>query len=209
MIASNYDPLLFPERPVHPDEVILSRYLERWRPDLAPVWSRYWLDLILSPRPVERRPPFLRPWAADTIDSRKVAWTRWENLYLAGPDAVLEVDLPHPTSRVVIGSVVLEGGERALRVHARRGGPDAGTRHRRGAWGHVVQLVCAARAGGAAVGQCQPRLPPGVRRLRGVTAPYGANSTSRLVIFTLAPLEPRSVIVACTGTDPSCLSSAR
>ena len=56
VIGSNYDPLLFGERPVHPDEVILARYLDRWRPDLAPVWSRYWLDLILSPQPVQRRP---------------------------------------------------------------------------------------------------------------------------------------------------------
>ena len=43
VLASNYDPLLFGERPVQPDEVILARYLDRWRPDLAPVWSRYWL----------------------------------------------------------------------------------------------------------------------------------------------------------------------
>ena len=64
VMASNYDPLLFGERPVHPEEVILARYLERTRPDLAPVWSRFWLDLILSPQPLAKREPFLRPWTA-------------------------------------------------------------------------------------------------------------------------------------------------
>lgn len=105
VIASNYDPILFPERPIHPDEVILARFLQRWRPDLAPVWSRYWLDLILSPRPVDKRPPFLRPWTAETIGATNVGWTEWENLLLAGPAASLPVRLPQPTSRLVIGCV--------------------------------------------------------------------------------------------------------
>jgi hypothetical protein len=118
VIASNYDPVLFGERPVHPDEVILSRYLTRWRPDLAPVWSRYWLDLIISPRPIEKRRPFLRPWTADTVGSRNVGWTGWENLYLPGPDAALAVNLPHPTSRLVVGTVTNDGSTLALRAHA-------------------------------------------------------------------------------------------
>jgi 2-polyprenyl-3-methyl-5-hydroxy-6-metoxy-1,4-benzoquinol methylase len=114
VIASNYDPILFGERPVHPEEVILARYLERCRPDLAPVWSRYWLDLILSPRPLAKRPPFLRPWSAETIESRDVGWTQWENLYLRGPDATLWVTLPHPTRRLVLGSVTQHGGRLVL-----------------------------------------------------------------------------------------------
>jgi len=118
VIASNYDPLLFPERPVHPDEVILARYLERWRPDLAPVWSRYWLDLILSPSPVTRRPPFLRPWSAQTSESTNVGWTPWENMYLRGPEATLWVTLPHPTSRLVVGSVTQDGAPLTLYVRA-------------------------------------------------------------------------------------------
>ena len=109
VIASNYDPLLFAERPIQPDEVILARYLERWRPDLAPVWSRYWLDLILSPRPVPTRPPFLWPWIADTSESDGVGWTHSERLRLRGPDATLWVNLPQPTSRLVVGSVTDDG----------------------------------------------------------------------------------------------------
>jgi 2-polyprenyl-3-methyl-5-hydroxy-6-metoxy-1,4-benzoquinol methylase len=110
VIASNYDPLLFPERPVHPDEVVLSRYLDRSRPDLAPVWSRYWLDLILSPREIERRGSFLRPWSADTSASQGVGWTPWENLHLRGADATLRVELPHPTARLVVGVVPAADG---------------------------------------------------------------------------------------------------
>ena len=115
VIASNYDPLLFGERPVHPDEVILARYLERWRPDLAPVWSRYWLDLILSPVPVQRRPPFVRPWSAQTLESSRVGWSQQEDLYLEGHDSTLWATLPHPTSRLVIG-VVMGGDDVQLQV---------------------------------------------------------------------------------------------
>jgi hypothetical protein len=109
VIASNYDPLLFGERPVQPDEVILWRYLERWRPDLAPVFSRYWLDLILSPTPIDKRPPFLRPWSFDTTASEAVGWSGSETLLLKGAEATLWVTLPHPSSRIVVGSLTRDG----------------------------------------------------------------------------------------------------
>lgn len=122
VIASSYEPILFGERPIHPEEVILARYLERWRPELAPVWSRSWLDLILSPQPIAKRRPFLRPWTADTIESKDVAWTGWENLYLKGPEATLWVTLPHATSRLVVGSVGQQG--RWFSLYARAEGAD-------------------------------------------------------------------------------------
>ncbi len=109
VVASNYDPLLFGERPVQPDEVILWRYLERWRPDLAPVFSRYWLDLILSPTPIEKRAPFLRPWSFDTTASEGVGWSGSETLLLKGPEATLWVTLPEPSSRIVVGSLTRDG----------------------------------------------------------------------------------------------------
>lgn len=118
VIGSSYDPLLFPERPVHPEEVVLARYLERARPDLAPAFSRSWLDLILSPTPVAKRPAFIRPWCASTIESRNVGWTPWENLYLTGPDATLSVTFPHPTARIVVGSVSAEPAQREIRLRA-------------------------------------------------------------------------------------------
>jgi 2-polyprenyl-3-methyl-5-hydroxy-6-metoxy-1,4-benzoquinol methylase len=122
VLASNYDPLLFSERPVHPDEVILARYLERWRPDLAPVWSRYWLDLILTPTEISKRQPFLRPWSAETIASERVGWTRWENMYLSGRESTLQIDLPHPTERLVVGSVTPH--ERPLTLQISAAGSD-------------------------------------------------------------------------------------
>jgi hypothetical protein len=125
VIASNYDPLLFGERPVHPEEVVLARYLSRARPDLDPVWSRCWLDLILAPRPVDKRRPQLRPWTAETIESSSVGWTAWENLLLKGPRARLWITLPQPTSRIVIGSVTLDG--RWLLLELRPEGTDAAT----------------------------------------------------------------------------------
>jgi 2-polyprenyl-3-methyl-5-hydroxy-6-metoxy-1,4-benzoquinol methylase len=122
VIASNYDPILFGERPIHPEEALLARYLNHLRPDLAPAFSRAWIDLILSPTPVETRPPFLRPWTADTTASAGVAWTEWENLLLAGPEAILWVTLPHPTARLVVGSVSRDGSW--LTLYARAEGTD-------------------------------------------------------------------------------------
>jgi hypothetical protein len=122
VVASNYEPILFGERPIHPEEVILARYLERWRPELAPVWSRAWLDLILSPQPIAKRRPLLRPWTADTAQSNDVGWTGWENLYLKGQDATLWVALPHATSRLVVGSVSPDG--RWFSLYARPEGAD-------------------------------------------------------------------------------------
>jgi len=109
VIASSYDTILLGERPPQPEETALARYLDRARPDLAPAWSRYWLDLILAPEPLEHRPPFVRPWSADTSESRNVGWTTWDNLRLFGPDSTLWITLPHAVSRLVIGSVNLEG----------------------------------------------------------------------------------------------------
>ncbi len=116
VIASSYEPILFSERPVHPDEVVLARYLDRVRPDLAPSWSRYWLDVILSPQELDQRPAFLRPWTADTTQSEGIAWTRWENMRIRDAGATLWVTLPHPTRRLVIGAVTEDGRSLILRA---------------------------------------------------------------------------------------------
>ncbi len=120
VMASSYDPILFSERPVHPDEVILARYLDRVRPDLAPAWSRYWLDVILSPQELDHRPSFLRPWTADTTESEGIAWTRWENMRIRRAEATLWVNLPHPSRRLVIGAVTEHGGPLMLRARPER-----------------------------------------------------------------------------------------
>ncbi len=169
VIASNYDPLLFGERPVHPDEVILARYLERWRPDLAPAWSRYWLDLILSPQPVERRQPFVRPWTADTVASTHVGWTSWENLYL-GDQHVEAVDRVAASHRPAGGGIGHSTRAMAVAVRASGGcrcGPARGARGRPRA--RCIHHLCVRSAGAADRASGQRRVLRGVRGLPGLT----------------------------------------
>jgi SAM-dependent methyltransferase len=114
LLASNHDPLLFAERPVFAEETALWRYMSRARPDLAPVWSRAWLDLILSPRPHERRPRLLRPWPLETRGSHGAEWSN-DTVFMPDPAARLAVALPAPTRRLVVGAVV-DGPEAVLVV---------------------------------------------------------------------------------------------
>jgi SAM-dependent methyltransferase len=106
VVASNYEPVLYPEREIHPEELVLARYLEEVRPDLAPVWSRQWLDLILTSQPHGRDPKFMRPWPMETVGSPHVSWTRWNNLHLPRPESPLRVSLPRETRRLVVGVIV-------------------------------------------------------------------------------------------------------
>ncbi len=103
VVASSYEPVLFGERPVRPDELALARVLERERPDLAPAFSRAWLDLILTPQPHSRRPAFIRPWTVETTRSEGVAWTGEGTLALPTAFARLRVEPSAPTRRLVLG----------------------------------------------------------------------------------------------------------
>jgi SAM-dependent methyltransferase len=115
VIASNYDPLLMGVRPVQPDEQRLARGLVLSRPDLPPVFGRYWLDLILTPVAVPGPPAFIRPWMLDTRTSVGVAYSPEEILHV-GADGRLNVRLPVPTRELMVG-VIAEA--EALEVEAR------------------------------------------------------------------------------------------
>jgi len=104
VIASNYDPLLMDVRPVQPDEQRLARGLAEHRPDLAPVFGRYWLDLILSPVAVPGPPAFIRPWMMDTRTSDRVAYAPQEILHVADRGR-LNVRLPAPTRELMVGVI--------------------------------------------------------------------------------------------------------
>ncbi|HEY5198066.1 MAG TPA: class I SAM-dependent methyltransferase [Solirubrobacteraceae bacterium] len=104
VIASNYDPLLMGVRPVQPDEQRLARGLEEYRPDLAPVFGRYWLDLILSPIALPGPPSFIRPWMMDTRTSQKVAYAPNETLHLAD-GARLHARLRAPSRELMVGVI--------------------------------------------------------------------------------------------------------
>jgi SAM-dependent methyltransferase len=102
VLAGGYEPELLEERPVHPEELALARQLERFRPDLPPVFSRYWLDLALSPERFDaRKRRLIWPWMIDTRESPGAAWTHWECVELLGGGA-LRIELPCPTRRLIV-----------------------------------------------------------------------------------------------------------
>lgn len=103
VLASNWEPELFPRREIHPEEIALARMMDQVRPDLAPAFSRYWLDVVLSVSPVAEPPRMLRPWPMNTLSSPGAQWTGAETVRLPSADIPLVAPLPAPTDRVVIG----------------------------------------------------------------------------------------------------------
>ena len=103
LVCSSWDPVLFPEREVHREELALQRVLDRARPDLPAAFSRYWLDLVLTPKPLPEPRPFLRPWALRTNDSLAAVYDVSEVVILFDPESVLPVELPVPSSRLIVG----------------------------------------------------------------------------------------------------------
>jgi hypothetical protein len=100
VVAGGYDAELFAERDVHPEELALARYLERVRPDLAPCFSRYWIDLILRPAPVDPSGTvFMWPWTMETRGGSGAKWTPWDQIELV-PGAELAIRTPCPTKRL-------------------------------------------------------------------------------------------------------------
>jgi SAM-dependent methyltransferase len=122
VLASNWEPELFAHREIHPEEVALARMMDQARPDLAPAFSRYWLDVVLSASPISEPPPMLRPWPMNTLLSPGAQWTGMETVRLPSADIPLVATLPTPTDRVVIGAwpdiagpvtigITVDGGE--------------------------------------------------------------------------------------------------
>jgi ubiquinone/menaquinone biosynthesis C-methylase UbiE len=107
VVASNYEPVMLPVREILPEELELANRLTRYRPDLAPCWSRYWQDVVLTPEPCPAPPTFLRPWSVSTSPDTRVGLTNWGALELP-LDAELTVSLPSPTRRLVVGAEVAE-----------------------------------------------------------------------------------------------------
>lgn len=119
VVASGWDPVLLPEREIHRAELALQRVLDTARPDLPAAFSRYWLDFILAPTPRPEATPLLRPWPLRTGGSRGASFEASEVVGLESADAVLAVDLPSPSARLVVGT---EGAGTDLRVLVRQGG---------------------------------------------------------------------------------------
>lgn len=109
MRAGDYETVLWPARPLQPEELPLSADLRRQRPDLSPIWSRHWLDFILSPVPISEKPRFVRPWPMGTENSEDVEYAPWGGIHLRGPRSRLFVNPDRPTRRLVAGFTCLPG----------------------------------------------------------------------------------------------------
>jgi SAM-dependent methyltransferase len=117
VLAGGFDPILSPERPVRWEELALGRELERVRPDVAPAFGRYWLDLVISADPVDpARVSFIWPWTLETRMSPG-RFTKWDSIDM-DPHVPLVADLPCASRRVLVtislaepeGTVQLEAG---------------------------------------------------------------------------------------------------
>jgi ubiquinone/menaquinone biosynthesis C-methylase UbiE len=103
VLASNWEPELLSHREIHPEEIALARMMDQVRPDLAPAFSRYWLDVVLSASPIPEPPRMMRPWPMDTLSSPGAQWMGTEAVRLPSADVPLVATLPVPTDRVVVG----------------------------------------------------------------------------------------------------------
>jgi ubiquinone/menaquinone biosynthesis C-methylase UbiE len=121
VLASNWEPELFPVREIHPEEVALARMMDQVRPDLAPAFSRYWLDVVLSVAPIPEPPRMMRPWPMNTLSSPGAQWTGVENVRLPSADVPLVAVLPAPTDRVVVGVWPDHAGPMTIAVKGERG----------------------------------------------------------------------------------------
>jgi 2-polyprenyl-3-methyl-5-hydroxy-6-metoxy-1,4-benzoquinol methylase len=104
VVASNYDELLMPVRTVSPEELTLAHLIEQYRTDLAPVWSRYWQDVILSAAPLASVPQFIRPLSLEFAVGQGIARLGSGVVEMA-TDAVLQLSLPTPSRRFLIGAI--------------------------------------------------------------------------------------------------------
>jgi SAM-dependent methyltransferase len=120
VVASSWEPMLLPERNIYREELALQRVLDQARPDLPPLFSRYWLDLILTAQPFTQPRRFLRPWALRTTGSVSAAYDATEVVHLQANDAQLAVDLPSPSDRLVVGIHTADLGRLSVRQTATR-----------------------------------------------------------------------------------------
>jgi SAM-dependent methyltransferase len=115
-VASSYARRLYRERPVRGEELQLQQTLDCWRPDLPPCFSRSWLDMILSARPLAEAPVHVRPWAMALPAGTPGVAVHGDGRFELAADARLPVRLPHATDVLHVGFVASDP-EEALRVH--------------------------------------------------------------------------------------------
>jgi len=110
VLAGGFDPPLIPERPARWEELALAREMERVRPDIAPAFGRYWIDLILSAEPIDPASvTFIWPWTLETRLSPGARWTKWDSIDM-DPGIPLVAELPCPSRRIVAAITLAEPG---------------------------------------------------------------------------------------------------
>ena len=110
VLAGGFDPPLVPERPARWEELALAREMERVRPDIAPAFGRYWIDLILSAEPIDPASvSFIWPWTLETRLSPGARWTKWDSIDM-DPGTPLVAELPCPSRRIVATITLAEAG---------------------------------------------------------------------------------------------------
>jgi SAM-dependent methyltransferase len=116
VVACNYEPELLRIREIYREELSLARFLKRVRPEIPPVFTRYWLDLVIAGDPTYPG-RFFEPWPFETTNSRYVDFTQWETLLLRGPHSRLVARLDRPAVELLVG---LQGHTAPiqLRVHS-------------------------------------------------------------------------------------------
>jgi SAM-dependent methyltransferase len=124
IVAGGYEPELFPTRHVHREELYLARFGAKLDPPLSPVFSRYWLDIVLR---FDDAPPapLVHPWPFSTHGSHGVTLTAWETLRFAQDDAWLTLPAAH-------------AAELHLGVEHRPGGAELRVEHGSGPPRHVA-----------------------------------------------------------------------
>jgi SAM-dependent methyltransferase len=116
VLAGGFDPVLARERPVRWEELALARELERVRPDIAPAFGRYWLDLVISAQPVDPADvSFIWPWTLETRMSPG-RFTKWDSIDL-DPHVPLVAELPCASRRVLI-TITLAEPDATVRLEA-------------------------------------------------------------------------------------------
>jgi SAM-dependent methyltransferase len=135
-LATSWEPELLEERNIHREELALQAVLDEINPTLPPSFSRYWLDLVIAATPVSAIPPHLYPWPMSTVNSPACELDHRGVVRMHDAAAALSIELPGPTSRLVVGAetggdsvdmVVIQAdtGQKVV-VNARRGSTGTG-----------------------------------------------------------------------------------
>ena len=106
---------------MHREELYLARFFATLPAPPSPVFSRYWLDLVLR---FDDAPPapLVTPWPFATDQSHAVAFTPWETLHFYAPDSWLGIPSAGATE-LHVGVEAADGGIRLALESGAAGAP--------------------------------------------------------------------------------------